>query len=76
MHAGRDITYEPPHGRPTFVHVARGALTVDGVGLCAGDSAWISDAPSFSTRAELDSEVLAFDLPEEGIQGAKTGRSA
>jgi quercetin 2,3-dioxygenase len=53
-----------PTGRQAYVHVARGALTVNGAALAAGDAAMIVDADNVTLEAGSDAEVLVFDLGE------------
>ncbi|UCE32637.1 MAG: pirin family protein, partial [Burkholderiales bacterium] len=50
-------------GRKMYVHVARGALTVNGQRLLTGDAAKFSDEPSVEFVDGERAEVLAFDLP-------------
>ncbi len=49
-------------GRKAYVHVARGALTVNGQRLSAGD-ALKTDASTLEFSAGEGAEVLVFDLP-------------
>jgi redox-sensitive bicupin YhaK (pirin superfamily) len=49
-------------GRRAYVHVARGALTVNGEALAAGDAAMIVDAATVTLEQGRDAEVLVFDL--------------
>jgi redox-sensitive bicupin YhaK (pirin superfamily) len=49
-------------GRRAYVHVARGALTVNGEALTAGDAAMIVDAATVTLEQGRDAEVLVFDL--------------
>ena len=51
-----------PAGRRAYVHVARGALTVNGEALAAGDAAMIVDADTVTLEQGRDAEVLLFDL--------------
>ena len=53
------------HGRRIYVHVARGALSANGVKLAAGDALRISDAERLTLSDAKDAEVLVFDLPGE-----------
>jgi len=46
------------------VHLARGALSVNGQALRAGDGAELSDTATLSLGAADRAEVLVFDLPE------------
>jgi len=51
-------------GRLGYVHLARGALSVNGQALRAGDGAELSDTATLSLGAADRAEVLVFDLPE------------
>jgi quercetin 2,3-dioxygenase len=53
-------------GRRIYVHVARGSLDANGMGLKAGDALKLTDATTLSLREGQDAEVLVFDLPGEG----------
>ena len=48
--------------RYAYIHVARGAVRVNGVMLEAGDGARIRDEPRMSFEDGQDAEVLLFDL--------------
>lgn len=50
-------------GRKGYVHVARGALEVNGQVLSAGDGARISDETELVFANGRQAEVLVFDLP-------------
>jgi quercetin 2,3-dioxygenase len=50
-------------GRRLYVHLARGALTANGVALTAGDALQITDATALHLEGGRDAEVLVFDLP-------------
>ncbi|WP_026817270.1 pirin family protein [Arenimonas composti] len=50
-------------GRLGYVHVARGAATVNGHALHAGDALRYEDEPAIDIRAGVGAEVLVFDLP-------------
>lgn len=50
-------------GRMAYAHIVRGALTVNGVALSAGDAAKLRDVTSVELGAGRDAEVLVFDLP-------------
>lgn len=60
--AGGAATHDPAPGRHAWVHVARGAVTLNGVALGAGDGAAVSDERHLDLRADGDAEVLVFDL--------------
>ncbi len=51
-------------GRLAYVHLVRGAATVDGHALGAGDALMYRDEPQVRIQAGRDAEVLVFDLPE------------
>lgn len=51
-----------PAGRYAYVHVARGALEINGTRMQAGDGARIRDETLLSFDNGEDSEVLLFDL--------------
>jgi quercetin 2,3-dioxygenase len=53
-------------GRRMYVHVARGALTVNGVALAAGDALQITRETDLHIEQGKDAEVLVFDLPGAG----------
>ncbi|MCB9948723.1 MAG: pirin family protein [Rhodospirillaceae bacterium] len=57
---GADLPLRP--GRRAWVQVARGAVTVNGTPLGAGDGAALTDEAAVSLRADAPSEVLVFDL--------------
>jgi len=49
--------------RHAWVQVARGAVTLNGIALRAGDGAAVSEEAKLELRAESPSELLVFDLP-------------
>jgi len=49
-------------GRSAFIHVARGAVAVNGVALKAGDALKVADVPSIDIAGGKAAEVLVFDL--------------
>jgi redox-sensitive bicupin YhaK (pirin superfamily) len=51
-----------PPGRLGYVHVARGALQVNGQALAAGDAALLRGEPQVELAHGRDAEVLLFDL--------------
>jgi redox-sensitive bicupin YhaK (pirin superfamily) len=63
---GADDALEFPlqAGRIAYVHVARGALEVNGVALKAGDAVRIDDEALVKLGGAQDAEVLLFDLPQ------------
>ncbi|MGH8130422.1 MAG: pirin family protein [Steroidobacteraceae bacterium] len=50
-------------GRRAYVHVARGAVTANGVALQAGDALKLTDTDTLTLHDGRDAEVLVFDLP-------------
>jgi hypothetical protein len=48
--------------RHAFAHVARGAVTLNGVQLSAGDGTAVSREEILEIRAVKDAEILLFDL--------------
>jgi quercetin 2,3-dioxygenase len=50
-------------GRRLYVHVARGAISVNGAALSAGDALRITGENALRLRDGRDAEVLVFDLP-------------
>jgi redox-sensitive bicupin YhaK (pirin superfamily) len=44
------------------VHVARGAVQVNGQAMATGDGAALSDEPRVAIEATAPAEVLVFDL--------------
>lgn len=50
-------------GRRGYVHLARGALTANGVRLQAGDALKLSEVETLQLRDGAAAEVLVFDLP-------------
>jgi redox-sensitive bicupin YhaK (pirin superfamily) len=50
-------------GRRAWLQMARGALSVDGVRLSAGDGARTTGPAQLTLRSGTDAEVLVFDLP-------------
>ena len=50
-------------GRRLYVHVARGALSANGVALSAGDALRITGESRLRLQEGRDAEVLVFDLP-------------
>ncbi len=50
-------------GRRAYVHVARGALTVNGMALQAGDAMKLTGGDRLAVGQGSDAEVLVFDLP-------------
>jgi len=60
--AGQTDSLDLRPGRKAYVHVVRGALTVNGVPLHVGDAALLADEPHVVLTDARDAEVLVFDL--------------
>jgi redox-sensitive bicupin YhaK (pirin superfamily) len=61
---GKDaVTHRPAPGRCVYVHVARGAVKVNGNALKVGDGARIENETSIELKDARETEVLLFDLP-------------
>jgi len=56
-------THRLAPGRRAYVHVARGAVHVNGTPLKAGDAARVTDEATVTLDRGEDAEVLLFDLP-------------
>jgi redox-sensitive bicupin YhaK (pirin superfamily) len=54
--------FDGPAGRRVYVHVARGAVTVNGETLGAGDAAKLEDVSKVTLEKGDNAEVLLFDL--------------
>jgi quercetin 2,3-dioxygenase len=59
----RQIHHEGAAGRRSWLHVARGGVSLQGEPLCEGDGAAITGGPRLTIRADAASEILLFDLP-------------
>ena len=63
LDAGQQVVHRLAPGRHAWLHVARGALTLNGQRLSQGDGAAISDEASLVVVGETGAEALLFDLP-------------
>jgi redox-sensitive bicupin YhaK (pirin superfamily) len=63
LDAGDSVRQPLTQGRRAYVHVARGAVTVNGEKLKAGDGAKITGAAEVALSDGNGVEVLLFDLP-------------
>ena len=63
VEAGKELAHQLETGRQAWVHVIRGAATVNGQALATGDAAAVTGEPRV-TMAGIDAntEVLLFDL--------------
>ena len=61
---GKDaVTHRLAPGRRAYVHVARGAVKVNGTPLKGGDGVRVENESSIELKDARESEVLLFDLP-------------
>ena len=60
---GESARLEIAKGRRAYVHVARGAVHVNGIELTAGDALKLTDEGAVEIGQGSKSEVLVFDLP-------------
>jgi hypothetical protein len=57
------VTHDLEAGRRAYVHVARGAIILNGTPLEAGDGASIVDETTLNLSGLQESQVLLFELP-------------
>lgn len=57
------LNYQPHPERRLYVQVARGAVSLNGNQLRAGDGVFIENEPMLTLSDALNAEVLLFDLP-------------
>jgi hypothetical protein len=62
LEPGREVSHRLRPGRHAWLQVARGAGTLNGVALQAGDGAAVSDEEALTLVATEPAEVLLFDL--------------
>jgi redox-sensitive bicupin YhaK (pirin superfamily) len=63
VEAGRELTHNLEAGRQAWVHVIRGAATVNGRALATGDAAAVTGETSVRLEgSDANTEVLLFDL--------------
>lgn len=60
--AGEEVTHSPAPGRHAWLQVVKGAVSLNGNQLKAGDGAAVSGEELLTIRGEEESEVLLFDL--------------
>ncbi|MBA2721374.1 MAG: pirin family protein [Methylibium sp.] len=56
--------------RLAYVHVARGAVEVNGKALAAGDAAKLDGEPRLTLSNGVDAEVIVFDLARAAVRSA------
>ncbi len=59
---GESVRHAPAPGRHAYLHVARGAVSLNSQPLQGGDGAKISDEAELRVTASADAEILLFDL--------------
>ena len=57
------LSYRLKSGRKAYLHLARGAVTANGINLSAGDALMLSNETEINLGQALDAELLLFDLP-------------
>jgi len=62
LHPGEQVVHSLKPDRHAWVHVARGAATLNGNSLRAGDAAGVDNEATLTLAATEASEVLLFDL--------------
>ena len=65
MAEGDSLKHELKEGRIGYVHLIRGAVTVNGVHLKQGDALKISDETLVTLEQAEAAELLLFDLPKQ-----------
>jgi redox-sensitive bicupin YhaK (pirin superfamily) len=63
LEADDQIGYALAPGRRGYVHIARGAVVVNGVPMKTGDGLKLIDEPQVRFEQGADAELLLFDLP-------------
>lgn len=63
LREGGTVKYQPASSRRLYLHVARGALEVNGTILSDGDGAAIADEAEVILKGRQEAEALLFDLP-------------
>lgn len=62
FNAAEQATLELAPGRFAYIHVARGAVTINGIRFDGGDGARMKDETRITIQDGHDAEVLVFDL--------------
>jgi redox-sensitive bicupin YhaK (pirin superfamily) len=60
--AGDEVTHALAPGRHAWLQVVKGAVTLNGKRLAAGDGAAVSDEESLTVKGAEEAEILLFDL--------------
>jgi redox-sensitive bicupin YhaK (pirin superfamily) len=66
MDEGDNLSHALKEGRMAYVHLIRGAVTVNGVHLKTGDALKITEETLVTLEQAEAAEVLVFDLPAQG----------
>jgi redox-sensitive bicupin YhaK (pirin superfamily) len=59
---GQTVTHKLKPGRGAWLHVAEGALTLNGVSLATGDGASTEEPGTLALTATKQTEAILFDL--------------
>ena len=62
LDAGKSVSHRLAAGRHAWLHLAHGAVVLNGHALAEGDGAAVSDEEVLAISAETDAELLLFDL--------------
>ena len=62
LDSGREMSHELHPGRHAWLQLTLGELTINGVGLKAGDGAMVSEESGLIFKAITESEFILFDL--------------
>ena len=64
LNSGEQVTHALQSGRKGWLQIVRGAVTMNGHDLAAGDGAAVAGEPALTVTAKVDAtEILMFDLP-------------
>ena len=64
LNSGEQVTHALQSGRRGWLQIVRGAVTMNGHDLAAGDGAAVTGEPALTVTAKADAtEILLFDLP-------------
>ena len=62
LQPGQTVTHDLKAGRGAWLHVAEGALTLNGVELTAGDGASTEEPGKLTVTASEPTQAILFDL--------------
>ncbi|MGE0757721.1 MAG: hypothetical protein AB7O38_11900 [Pirellulaceae bacterium] len=60
--AGQSVSHELAAGRHAWLQILRGAVTLNGQALAAGDGAALSDELQLTVQTDQPAEIMLFDL--------------